>query len=54
VGKDLSYAKVSNLDDPLLGEEHILSLQVSVDDLPVMDVLQTKTDLGEPLQNLLL
>lgn len=35
----LGNAKVPQLDKPFLGHKNILAFQISMDDLPVMDVL---------------
>ena len=47
-------SEISNLDKSSLGQEDILTLQVTVDDLPIMDVLHSQANLGEPVKHLIL
>ena len=50
--KNLCDSEVADLDDALLRQKDILALEVSVQDLAVVDVLEPQTNLGEPLQHL--
>ena len=47
-----SDAKVTKFDKPLFRQEHILALDISMQDLPVVDMLHAKTNLGKPVKNL--
>jgi hypothetical protein len=47
-----SNTEVTNLDLAVLRHEDVLSFQVSVQDLPVMNVFDCKRHLHEPVQNL--
>lgn len=53
-GKYLSDTEVTNLYDSRASEEDVLTLEVTMEDLPIMDVFKTETDLGKPLEHLLL
>ena len=46
--------KVANLDLARLGHEDVLSLEISVKDLPVVDVFDCEGHLYEPIENLIL
>ena len=52
--KLLGSAEVCNLDDSVGHSQDIVRLQVTVDDVLFVHVLQTKANLHEPLQDLLL
>ena len=52
--KHTSDTEISDLDLPTLCHEYVLSLQISVKNLPVVDVLYGKGHLDEPIQNLVL
>mmetsp|Transcript_27864 Transcript_27864/g.66198 ORF Transcript_27864/g.66198 Transcript_27864/m.66198 type:complete len:241 (-) Transcript_27864:369-1091(-) len=54
VVEHLGDAKVAELQDPSLGDEHVLGLEVPVQDLPVVHMLQPKEELHCPVQDLLL
>ena len=45
-------SEISQLNDVLLGNEDILALDVSMQNLAVVDVLHAQTYLGEPVHNL--
>ena len=45
-------SKISNFDLTTLCHEDILSLQISVEDLPIVDVLDSQGHLDEPVQDL--
>lgn len=45
-------AKVAQLDDTRFGEENVLRLYVPVQDFPVVDMLESQTNLDKPVQNL--
>jgi len=45
-------AKIPQLDHPRLCEEDVLSLDVSVENLPVMNMFQPETYLNKPVQDL--
>ena len=47
--EDSRDAKVTQLDDARLRQEYVLRLDVSVEDFPVVDVLETQTDLNKPV-----
>lgn len=42
-------AKVAQLDNTRFGEEDVLRLYVPVQDLPVVDVLESQTNLDKPV-----
>ena len=46
--QDFGDTKVTKLDYPLLCQEYILTLQIAMQYLPVMDVLNGKAYLSEP------
>jgi len=48
----LGNAKVADLDNALLRQKHILSLQISVNNFSVMDVFHSQANLGEPVEYL--
>ena len=52
--KDSGDAKVTDLDLACGGHENVLSLQVSVENFSVMDVLDGKGHLYEPVKDLVL
>ena len=54
VREHLGDAQISYLDETARCHEDVLSLQIPVDDFPVMNVLHTQTDLSKPVQNLIL
>ena len=45
-------SKISNFDLTTLCHEDILSLQISVEDLPIVDVLDSQGHLDEPVEDL--
>ena len=47
-------SKISNFDLATLCHEDILSLQISVEDLPIVDVLDSQGHLDKPVQDLIL
>jgi hypothetical protein len=52
--EDSSNAEVSDLDLVGLSHEDVLRLQVTMQYLPIMDVLNRKAHLHEPVKNLIL
>ena len=54
VTQHLGDAEVADLDDALLGQEDVGSLDVSVDDLAIVDVLHSQAHLGKPIKDLIL
>jgi len=50
----LRNTKIANLAYSLLGHEDVLSFDVAVYNFSVVDMLNSETDLREPIQNLLL
>ena len=46
------YTEISKFHDAALHQEDILRFDISVQDLPVMAVFQSQTDLREPQKNL--
>ena len=50
----LGDAKVAQLDLLVLGQKDILRLDVPVQDLAIVDVLETQTNLHQPVYDLLL
>lgn len=52
--EDSGYAKVADLDISLGGEEDVLSLQVAMEDLLIMDVVHGKCHLDQPGHDLML
>lgn len=50
--EDLCDAEVANLDDLFGSQEHILALQVPMNDLPIVDMLHPQANLSEPVQDL--
>ena len=52
--KHLTDAKVADFDGFTPREEHVLRLDVSVDNLATVDVLEGHADLNEPVEYLLL
>lgn len=53
VREDARNSEISELEDPALGKEDILRLEISVEDLLVMAVFESETDLREPVQHLI-
>ena len=53
VAQDVGNAEVAQFDKTLLGQEDVLRLDVSVQDLSVVHVFHAETDLGEPVEDLL-
>ena len=49
-----SYAEISYFYRSVLIHENILCLQVSMQDLPIVDVFYCQSHLHEPVQNLIL
>ena len=47
-------SEISNFDLAALCHEDILSLQISVEDLPIVDVLDSQSHLYKPVQDLVL
>lgn len=47
-----SDTKITEFDDSLFRQEHILALDISMQDLPVVNMLHAKTNLGEPVKDL--
>ena len=54
LSKHLGDTQVTDFDETALSEEDILALKISVDDLTIMDVFHSETDLSKPVQNLIL
>lgn len=52
MSKDASNAEISQLDNVLLCEEHVLALDVSVEDLAIVHVLHAQADLRKPVHDL--
>ena len=52
VAKDSCNAEIAKFDDVLLCNKDILALDVSVEDLAVVDMLHAETDLSEPIHDL--
>lgn len=50
--KDSSNTKISEFNDILARQKQILRLQISMQNLPVVDMLDWEADLSEPVQNL--
>ena len=50
--QDLSDSEIPNFDNALFGQEDILAFQVSVKNLPIVNVLHAEAQLSEPFQNL--
>lgn len=46
--ENFSNSKIAQFHSSTFSEENVLTLEVSVNDLPVMDMLDRKTHLGEP------
>ena len=52
MSQNSSNTKVTKFDNILFRNEHILAFDVSVQDLAIMYMLHTKTDLGKPIHDL--
>jgi hypothetical protein len=52
--KDSCDTEVSNLDLVILGHEDVLSLQITMQNLSIMNVLDSKSHLHEPVKDLIL
>ena len=50
--KNSCNTEITKLDNALLCHEHILALDVSVQNLSVMHMLHAQTNLSKPIQNL--
>ncbi len=48
------YTEITKLYNPLLSQEDVLGLQISMQNLPIMYMLDCQTDLSEEVQNLVL
>lgn len=53
MSEDTRNTEIAHLDDILLSDEHILALDVSVQNLAVMHVFQPETNLSKPVQDLI-
>lgn len=53
MSKDTRNTEIAHLDDILFSYEHILALDVSVQNLAVMYVFQPETNLSKPVQDLI-
>jgi len=49
--KNSSNSKISEFDDILLGQEDVLGLEISMDDLPIVNMLNRQTNLSEHVQH---
>ena len=52
--EDSGNAKITNLDLSTLGHENVLSLEISVQNLSIVDVLDSQGHLDKPIQDLVL
>lgn len=50
--EDLCDSKITDLDNTLFSQEDILGLEVSVNDLPVVNVLHAQANLSKPVEHL--
>ena len=50
--QNTSNTKVTNLDRPILVHEDVLSLQISVQNFPVVNMLNSESHLNKPVENL--
>ncbi len=49
--KNTSNAKVAQFDKIFLGEKNVLSFEISVENFSIVDMLESKTDLNEEVQD---
>lgn len=52
VAQDSCDTEISELDHVALRQENVLRLQISVQDLAIMDMLECKTNLCEPVEHM--
>ena len=52
MGKDFSDTEVTKFNDATLSEEDVLTFEISVEDLSVVNMFETETYLSKPLEYL--